>query len=128
MDYKELLFICAGLIAFYLIRKLFTWRKRRLIKYGTPVIAKVTKVIETNVKTYSVTGIDERLTYSKGYGGNTQLDIYLDIENAEPARQINITQSFAPGRYPKIGYKLRVLIDPKDKYNFMISPDQHNIE
>ncbi|MFB9842176.1 hypothetical protein [Mucilaginibacter ginsenosidivorans] len=127
MDYKELLFICSGLIAFYFIRRLFTWRKRRLIKYGTPAIAKVTKVIETNVKTYSGTGIDEGLSYSKGYGGNTQLDIYLDIENAEPARQINITQSF-PGRYPKIGDKLRVLIDPKDKYNFMISPDQHNIE
>jgi len=128
MDYKELLFPLGGLIAFCLIRRLFTWRKRYLVKYGTPVIAKVTKVIETNVTTYSGGGIGTDSSYVEGYVGGRQLDIYLDIENAEPARQINIVKSYSPGNYPQIGDRLRVLIDPKDKYNFMMSPDQDGIQ
>jgi len=118
MDYKEFLFPVGGLIAFYLVSRLFTWRKSYLVKYGTPVIAKVTKVIETNVTTSS----------GNNYYASRQLDIYLDIENAEPARQINIVKFFFPGTYPQVGDRLRVLIDPKDKYNLMISPDQDGIQ
>lgn len=128
MDYKQLLIPCAGIIGFYFISRLFSWRKRHLIKYGIPVIANVAKVIETDVTTYSGAGIDTDSAYVKGYGAKRQLDIYLDIENADPVRQINIIQSFAPGNYPEVGDKIRVLIDPKDKYNFMISPNQDNIE
>lgn len=127
MIYKQFFVACITIGICYFISRLISRRKRNLVKYGIPVITKVTKVIETNVTTYSGTSIGTDSTSIEGYGVRRQLDIYLDIENAEPARQINIVQSFDPGDYPEVGDKIRVLMDPKDKYNFMISPDQDNI-
>jgi len=101
MDIKQLLWGSFSVAAFYGIERLFTRKRRYLLKNGIPAEAIVVSIKKTNIR------------YGSEVFARPLMEIVLQIENKEGvSRNITIRQDFELREMPEQGSKVDVLIDP----------------
>ena len=110
---KGLLFACVVIAIGYAISRLFSRRKRYLMKNGIRGVAKVVNIERTGADVSSSTELARPV-----------FEIDLQVENSEQQPLVTIRHAFAAGAaIPGPGDRIYVLIDPRNPDNLMIAPD-----
>lgn len=113
MDLKTLLFIVLGAGFLYGVSRLFGRKRRFLLKHGYSAEATVLTIERTGATiNSSSTGIDKDV-----------MEIDLQIKgDGEPDRIVTVRQTFETYmRPPEPGDKVKILVDPKNPDNVMLT-------
>ena|ERR1700761_3087568 len=103
MDFKEFTLSGFAIIVFYGITRLFTRKRRYLLKNGIPAEAIIMSINKTNIE------------YGKGVPARPLMEIVLQVENERIIpKNITIRQDFNRYEIPQPGDKVNILIDPKN--------------